>query len=155
MKYFAVILTALLAIGQAASVPQQAAALDSLILETTVDKPTFNTTELIDGRRRISFYSNGVFAGSLTEGKPGSADNLIYVDPFSNTVSESELLATSTQLGGGAGTADVLATKPSSLSKLLEKFAALTKKYGPRFFVRLYLPEELDLFLLASRTQLI
>ena len=143
MKYFAFILTALLAIGQAALIPPVVAALDSAIQETTVIKPTFQTTKLIDGRRRISFYSDGDFAGSLTEGSPGSANNLTYVDQFNNTVSESKLLATGTQPGKVAGTehAAALALKLPSIVSLLKKFAALIKKWGGRFFVRLHLPD--------------
>lgn len=52
---------------------------------------SFVLDKLPDGRRRVSLFNDGAFAGSVTEGGPGSTDNLIVADATNTTVSAAGL----------------------------------------------------------------
>jgi hypothetical protein len=52
---------------------------------------SFVLDKLPDGRRRVSLYNDGAFAGSVTEGGPGSTDNLIVADATNTTISAAGL----------------------------------------------------------------
>ena len=125
----------LLALVSSALIAREAEPVDALAKDPS-DKPTFVPSTLPDGRRRITLFENGAFAGSITEGTAGSGENYTYVDPSNNAISATKFLTAETVQAQGASDGLRFPWPPiSPLLKLLRRFAGLITKWGRRFFV--------------------
>lgn len=125
-KYLAFIiaLAGLVTLASAVIVRREPDALDRIkAAAVPIGNVTFSTATLPNGCHRISLYSNGRFAGSITEARPGHPESLIFADSTSTPIPESRLLDTKT---------DALNRRAVPLI-LLRLFAALIRRFGPRF----------------------